>query len=175
VTAPSKSDPEVAALALRRDLDALWASGQPVRRGWARRRVDDLTELVTLPARRSGVVEPYLLRLRGDWYPTWPVQVTFVELDGITEPPPDSAWLPKIVDPPFQFALHQSYPYLDGARQLVCFSHSFDYYISGHSPEPSQRWTPGKHTVAATLNRLHEVLGPPHYRGPLAPRVAEAA
>jgi hypothetical protein len=74
------------------------------------------------------------------------------------------------LNPPGWFGLHPAYEYPDGhIAQLVCFSHSLDYYISNHTPEPSQIWQQGTHTVAATLNRLHEILSPPSYQGPNLP------
>jgi hypothetical protein len=47
-----------------------------------------------------------------------------------------------------------------------------EYYMSNHSPTDEQRWTQGRHTVAATLSRLAELLSPPNYGGPSAPRDA---
>jgi hypothetical protein len=86
-----------------------------------------------------------------------------------------SPWWPQLT-PPSWFGLHDTYQYAaDGERpafegQLVCFSMTAEYYISGHNPTENQKWVQGRHTVAATLTRLAEVLSPPHYGGPSAPR-----
>lgn len=184
MSTPVKSDPEVAAASLRRDLGVLWDNGRPGKLGWSRRRVHDLTWILTMPGvRADGQVDPYCVRMRADWYPTWPPQVSFVEPDGVTEPGPESPWLPVFSGaPPFQFGFHPTFAYmnpLDGTlvenRQLVCFSHNFDYYISGHNAQPSELWQPGTHNVSATLTRLHHLLQAPHYVGPAAAREALAA
>ncbi len=139
---------------------------------------------MTLPGRRAdGQIDLWPVRLKADWYPAWPPQVTFVEPDGVNEPAPGSPWLPVFVGPPpMQFGFHQTYSYTDPvdqtpltSRQLVCFSHSFDFYISNHVAQPSEQWDPRTHNVAATLNRLRQLLGAPHYQGPAAPREAQAA
>ena len=85
------------------------------------------------------------------------------------QPTTTSIWWPRFEGaPPFEFALHHAYPYENGTRpgQLVCFSHGRDYYYTGHSPQPGQRWQRGKHTVVATLTRLRHVLTAPYYKGP---------
>ena len=123
------------------------------------------------------------MRVRADWYPTWPPQVSFVEPDGITEPQLGSQWLPVFNGvPPFQFGFHPTFEYRDPAtgtvletRQLVCFSQNFDYYISGHTAQPSEQWDRSRHNLVATLTRLQLLLQAPHYMGPAAAREAEAA
>jgi hypothetical protein len=42
----------------------------------------------------------------------------------------------------------------------------FEYYITGHTPTDGQRWQKGRHTLAATLNRISTALISPNYRGP---------
>jgi hypothetical protein len=125
-------------------------------------------------------MDPYFVRLDARWYDQYPPKIAFVEL---TRDWPDardgSRHYPAIAGSPtsdgrsypgqaaVQFALHDSYSYGDGdRRQLVCFSHSFDYYISGHGPTDEQRWQQGVHTLSATLTRLHAVLQAPSYLGP---------
>jgi hypothetical protein len=181
VTGPARTDPEVAAITFRRDLDKFWDRGAAAERGWQRRTHDQLTELITLQGNDGTQVLPYYLRVRADWYPDFPPQITLLEPDWVTEPPERSTWLPTIQNPPFQFGLHHVYDYrnpdtqeLIDKRQLICFSHSFDYYVSSHTPQSAERWEHPRHTVAATLNRLHQVLQPPCYTGPQSPREPQA-
>lgn len=79
-----------------------------------------------------------------------------------------SRWWPKQQNSPgFSFGLHHDYRYPDGStRELVCFSHALDYYISGHNPTDAERWKQGTHTVSATLTRIADVLKAPNYQGP---------
>jgi hypothetical protein len=177
VTVPAETNPEVAALTFSRDLQRFWDSGEPVARGWQRSRIDPLTEVLTLVGDDGGVRLPYYVRLRANWYPDYPLQVTFVEPDGVTEPPQASTWLPAIQALPFGFQIHWIYDYRNPQtqeiverRQLVCFSQSFDYYVSGHVPGAGEAWGYPRQTLAATLNRLHEVLQPPIYAGAQSPR-----
>ena len=144
--------------------------------------LDRVTAVVAIrAARANGTVEWFQTLHNGSWYDLLPTQVSFVKRQ-------DKSWVPATFGsrdypliagsptptgsvsgtaPPFQFALHPDYQYPDGSkRQLVCFSHSYDYYISNHEPTEHQRWIQGTHTISATLTRLHEVLQPPHYQGP---------
>lgn len=168
-------DPAVAGACFTKDLDQLWASGQPARREWRLVRIDDLTVVIEMPARSpEGALDPYYIRLHASHYGPHPPQARFVQPDSWQDAPGGSRWLPRLEDLPGWFALHATYGYAEGPGQLICFSFNLDYYRSNHTPEPSQVWTQGRHTVAATLNRIHEMLGPAHYRGPAGP-VAEAA
>ena len=59
------------------------------------------------------------------------------------------------------------FQYADGTtRQLVCFSHSFDYYISNHTPADGEGWDQRRHTLTATLTRLAAALRAPNYQEP---------
>jgi hypothetical protein len=164
-------DPDVAAATFKADLDRLWATGRPEQRGWTRTTIDSLTEIIHMLGRTTaGQSGLYHLRLYASHYGPHPPKVTFVEPDSWSEPPAGSPWLPNLESPPGWFGLHPAYDYPDGhVGQLVCFSHSLDYYRSGHNPEPSQTWQQGQHTLAATLNRLWEILGPPYHKGPNPP------
>lgn len=166
----SQVNPDVAAAAFAADLHVLWETGRPEQRGWTRTHIGPLTEIVHMPGRTSdGPAGLYHLRLHASHYGPHPPKVTFVEPESWVEPPEGSVSLPRLA-PPGWFGLHVSYQYPDGhVAQLVCFSHSLDYYISDHRPEQSQVWRQGAHTVAATLNRLYEILGPPHHQGPNPP------
>jgi hypothetical protein len=170
----SQVDPDVAAAAFAADLRVLWDTGRPQQRGWTRTQIDPLTEIVHMPGRTGeGPAGLYHLRLHASHYGPHPPQVTFVEPETWAEPPQGSVWLPRLT-PPDWFGLHVAYQYPDGhVAQLVCFSHSLDYYISNHSAEPSQAWRQGAHTLAATLHRLYEVLGPPYHQGPNPPTEEE--
>jgi len=168
VSAPSPADPEIAAATLSDHLNALWSTGEPVRREWRRRRLDELRWVVELPARTAeGGRFSHHARLDGRWYDTWPPDVAFVDPE-TDQPVSAGRWLPTVQVPPdSRFAVHATYPFPDGTqRQLVCFSFTLGYYESVHPPSASQAWTRGRHTVAATLYRLAEMLAPPHYRGP---------
>src|SRR5207248_8106281 len=130
-----------------------------------RHDVDPLHTVVTLPATRpSGERDLYHFRLGADYYDAAPPTVSLVEPDGVTHPPKGSRWFP-VLQPPGWFGLHADYPWPDGGkRQLVCFTLSAQYYMTDHSPTESQEWRQGRHTVAATLFRLAEVLSPAHHR-----------
>jgi hypothetical protein len=170
---PIMVDPEVAALAFRRDLDQFWAEGRPEELGWRRRTVDSLTELIeVVGVTPDGASHAHLVKLNASYYPMHPPQVLFVVPGELTEAPEGSIWFP-MADPggdpgrPQWFGLHANYGYPgEIQRQLICYSHNLDYYLSDHNPQDSEVWKPGVHTVAATLNRLAEILAPVYYRGP---------
>jgi len=179
---PTEVDPEVAALAFRRDLDRFWEGGRPAELGWKRTAIDELTEVIEAPGRTpEGGVFPHLVKLEGHFYPTHPPRVLFVVPATLDEAPGDSPWFPK-TDPagdgtrPQWFGVHPDYGYPgEVQRQLVCFSHNLDYYLSDHNPTASEVWRQGVHTLAATLNRMAEILSPEYYRGPAAVELSEAA
>lgn len=179
------SDAEVAAATFSDHLNVFFADPRRATGGWGRISVDALTEVVVIPAvRPDETFDPYFVQLEADWYDQWPARVTFVEpLAGWPTAHPGSTHYPVIVgsplpdgaapgQPTISFALHPSYAMSYGEqRQLACFSHSFDYYFSGHTPTEEQRWRQGTHTICATLSRLHAVLQAPNYIGPSsAPR-----
>lgn len=177
---PVASDPEIAAATFSDHLSAFFADTRRATGGWGRIDVEPLTSVVVIPATRAdGTVDSYFLNLDATWYDQWPARVTFVEpLTGWPAAKPGSAHYPMIVgsplpdralpgQPTISFALHPSYAMTYGEqRQLACFSHSFDYYFSGHTPTEEQRWRQGTHTICATLSRLHVVLQAPNYVGP---------
>jgi hypothetical protein len=171
MTEPAKVDPEVAASTFAAHLDDFFANGRGGLPGWRRIDLGPLQAVVAIPARRAdGTVDEYLVLLGADFYPVWPPSVSFVERAGqgwIQATPGSSSWPEQKNSPGFSFHLHATYDYTDGSkRQLVCFSHSFDYYVSGHSPTEEERWIHGIHTVTATLSRLAEVLRSPNYERP---------
>jgi hypothetical protein len=170
-------DPDVAAIKFARDLDLLWADDRPARLNWTRTAVDELTEIIEMPARMAdGTTDAYLLRLHAAHYDLHPPHVNFVEPGTWENAGGSSPWLPLLESLPSWFGLHPEYKYLDGSqKQLLCFTFNADYYLTEHSPQQNQLWQQGRHTVAATLNRIHEILGPAYYRGPAAQRLAEAA
>lgn len=173
MTTPERVDPEVAAETFALHLSQFFAAGRAVLEdGWQRIDVDKLATVVALPAVRGDQTRDiYYVRLGAEYYDVWPPVVTFVYKDG------EGHWLPALTgtrwwpnqqnSAGFPFALHLPYTYQDGSsRQLVCFSHSFDYYISGHNPTEAERWRQGTHTLAATLNRIAQALRAPNYIGP---------
>jgi len=170
---PVRGDAEIAAATFDRHLAAFFAKGRPAReQGWERVDIDPLHSVVRVPAIREGHAdEAYLILVGAEYYDLWPPSVTFVEplVDGTyREAPPNSQWWPRIAGSPgFAIAVHPQYRYPNGEeRQLICFSHSLDYYSSNHTPAPAQRWTQGRHTVSSTLSRISDVLKPPSYQGP---------
>ena len=164
---PTPADPEIAAATFEDHLGALWASGRPEKLGWGLRRLDPLSAVVELPAKRAdGTIEPYHVRLGAEYYDAFPPTAAFVDPASLEDAAPGTRWLPSVNGLGW-FAIHPVYPFPDGAsRQLVCFSFTAQYYMVDHSPPETAVWKQGRHTVAATLNRLAEVLLPPHYRGP---------
>lgn len=122
--------------------------------------------LDVVAVRADGIPDPYVLDLGFKGYDAEPPQVRFVLPDPFGQRPgPASRWWPTISGVSW-FALHHTFAFAEGPDQLVCFSQSRDYYRSGHFPQPGEAWEHGRHTVAATLARLHEVLTPPYYVGP---------
>lgn len=178
---PVRADPEVAAATFADHLDRALTSPVGVRSRWSATWVNPLEVVVHMPAtRQDGTEDTYHLRLRAYWYDQWPPDAAFVvpPSDGSTEwrlPSDQSRWLPRIVNrPDGSFAFHTHYSFTDDAKrqypdatldQLICCSMSFGYYISGHEPTPGQRWTQGRHTVAALLSRVQAMLHAPHYEG----------
>lgn len=139
--------------------------------GWTTTWVDDVRLRVdAIGVRASGEQDPYVLDLDFQTYDLEPPRVRFVLPDPYGQTPSiSSRWWPRFEGAaPFEFALHHNYAFDNGARvdQLVCFSHSRDYYYSSHSPSDTQRWKQGRHTLAATITRLHRVLTDPYYKGP---------
>lgn len=172
-------DPEVAARTFHRHLDAYWANRDLGSRGWSRTDLDDLHAVVSIPAcRDDGTTEPYFVRLGAEYYDPYPPTVLIVSpADGWPRARSGTTWWPRLARPGW-IALHDNYRYPGGQGQapfegqLVCFSMTAEYYMSNHSPTEDQKWQQGRHTVAATLSRLAEVLAPPYYQGPDAPRPA---
>ncbi len=170
-------DPEIASLTFGRHLETFWVNARLSEKGWERHEFDDLHVVVELPAQRtSGEIESYYVRLGAEYYDVHPPTVLLVTPElGWPRARAGSTWWPQL-NPPGWFGLHDSYQYpaLEGCPafegQLVCFSMTAEYYVTGHSPTENQRWVQGRHTVAATLTRLAEVFSPPHYGGPSAPR-----
>lgn len=169
-TAPSPADPEIAAATFDAHLDRLWATGRPARAGWELIRLDSLHTVVKLPAKRpGGEVDHYYFRLGAVYYDAAPPTVELVRPGDWAHAPHPSRWFPVIEPKPRWFGLHAAYGFPGGqSRQLVCFTFAAEYYMTSHSPNDSERWRQGRHTVAATLYRLAEVLAPPYYQRPSA-------
>jgi hypothetical protein len=184
---PSPVDPEIAAALLFQHLNDFFDNSPNVSKdptAWSRQETGQpLRAVVGIPARQvegAPSRSKYHVLVDASYYDSWPVRITFVELSD------DGEWrrarlgtagYPRIVGSPgvvgglhgvpFQFALHDSYPFPSGIEdQLVCFSYSFDYYVSGHGPTEDQKWRPGRDRLDATLNRLYTVLNSGAYLGP---------
>lgn len=173
------SDPEVAARTFMSHLNTYWQNRGCTDRGWSRTLVDDLHTVVTIPALRAdGGTDDYYIRIGAEYYDTYPPTVLIVApVDGWPRARAGTPWWPMVTGSSW-FALHDSYQYADAQGQplfegqLVCFSMTAEYYMSNHGSTDAQKWTSGRHTVAATLSRLAEILSPPHYGGTSAPRPA---
>jgi hypothetical protein len=184
---PSAVDPEIAAALLIRHLDDFFDNSPNVSKdpaAWSRQETENpLWSVVGIPARQLDGApsrSKHHVLVDASYYDSWPLKITFVE------PVSDGRWrrarlgtasYPLIAGSPgvtggqqgvpFQFALHDSYPFANGSEnQLVCFSYSFDYYVSGHGPTEDQKWRPGRDRLDATLNRLYTVLNSTAYLGP---------
>lgn len=171
VNHPALADAEIATATFSEHLAKYWAGGRPAQLGWERIDLLPLHTVIRMPARRTSApttVDHYYIKLGAEYYDAAPPTVGFVVPELWTPAPSSSRWFPKIQTPPW-FGLHDKYPYPDGQqRQLVCFTFSAEYYMTEHSPKETERWTQGRHTVAATLNRLAEILSPPYYQEPSA-------
>ena len=171
---PAPADPAIAEATFRKHLDELWATGRPARLGWERSAIDGLHELVGLPAERSdGTVDRYHVLLGAEYYDAAPPTAAFVERDTLKEAQPNSAAFPTFASVPPWFHLHAGYQFPpefqangSATRQLVCFTGTAQYYMVDHAPPEEAIWQQGRHTLAMTLNRLHEVLHQPYYRAP---------
>ena len=170
-------DPEIGSVTLRRHLDAYWSNRELGSKGWLRYEVDDLHIVVSIPAiRADGETDQYHVRLGAEYYDAYPPTVMFVTPeDGWPRARAATTWWPALVNPPPWFQIHDTREYRDQGRvfaevQLVCCSVTAEYYMSDHGATETQRWVPGERTVAATLSRLAEILRPPYYGGPSAPR-----
>jgi hypothetical protein len=166
---PVAVDREIAAATLKAHLDTLWASGRPERAGWARIPIDDLHAVIALPSTRSGSgPEPYFLRIGAEYYDAWPVTAVFADPKDWAEASAGSRWIPKIENPPFQFALHVPYGYPSEYKfqQLLCFTGTANYYMVSHSPPEHTVWRKGDRSVSHTIARIAELLVEPYYKGP---------
>jgi hypothetical protein len=177
-TVPAAADPEVAAAVFADHLARVESSAQARTHGWAFTCLDPLHAIVTVTGRRrTGERDDYHVRLGGEYYDRYPPTTSFVcpprkgndDMNGRAswlEAPAGSRWLPDLTALPW-FAIHSNYSFADGTvRQLVCCSMTFEYYISGHGPSSGQEWRQGRHTLAATLNRIQEALTSANYQGP---------
>jgi len=160
------ADPEIAAAVFRDHLMRSIDSAAKAGRDWAIVEwVDDLHAVVRMWGRLGDAQYPHFILLGAEHYDLHPPRVRIVDpRSGWSDAAPGTKYFP-IIDGCGWFQLHPTYQFADAVRQLACFSYSADYYVSGHTPTDEQRWQQGRHTVSATLTRLHRVLGPEFYRG----------
>ena len=166
-----RADKEIAAAIFKEHFEVLWRNGRPQKLGWERREIDPLHTLVTLPATRStGEIDRYHFLLGAEYYDAWPPTVWLVSPDNLQHASHPSMWYPVFSQVPGWFNLHTTYPWPAPTppKQLVCFSMNAEFYLTDHSPQESEKWRQGRHTLAMTLFRLAEVLGQPYYKGPSA-------
>ena len=164
---PTAVDPEVAELTFNEHLDELWRSGLPATHGWGRIPLNKLHTVIVLWADRGGAKEHYFIRLGGEYYDRWPPSVSFVEPSEWQPVKANCRWWPA-VNCPSWLGLHINHALNGNPGQLICFSFTAEYYMVDHNPGESAVWTPGVHTLSATLCRLQEALSPPYYHGPSA-------
>lgn len=176
---PALADPEIAAAVFADHVARVGGGVQARERGWAFTWLDAMHVVVAVTGTRpDGQRDGYYLKLGAEYYDRYAPTTSFVcpprpaagnapGRDGWTEAPAGSRWLPNVPQLPW-FAIHSGYGnFADGvARQLVCCSMTFEYYITGHGPTVGQQWRQGRHTLAATLNRVHDALNSPNYQGP---------
>jgi hypothetical protein len=182
---PAAADPQIAEAVFADHLARVEAGKQARAHGWSFGRLDPLHVVVTITAvRPSGEPDTYHVKLGAEYYDTYPPTTSFVcpprpatghrpARDGWPEAPPGSLWLPAVQSMEW-FAIHPAYTFPNGvanardgvARQLVCCSMTFEYYVSSHQPNPGQRWRQGRHTLGATLTRIQTALTSANYQGP---------
>ena len=161
---------------MREHLDLFWANRELSAKGWNRSEVDELHLLIEIPAGPiDDHFDSYFLKIGAEYYDAYPPTVSIVEpTNGLPRARAGTEWWPRLNSTPSWIQLHDSYQYQENGGsyegQLVCCSVTAEYYISGHGPTDSQRWATGERTVAATLSRISEILAPPFYGGPSAPR-----
>lgn len=174
VTEPAKVDPEVAAATFAAHLDDFFANGRGRGDGWQRIPIDALHAVIRMPAvRPDGTNDHYFVMLGAEYYPVWPTTVAFVrpsDNGAWADATDGTRWWPRQNNAPapgLSFGLHPTYQYPDGTtRQLICFSHTFEYYVSNHGPTDEERWDQRRHTLTATLSRLADILRAPNYQEP---------
>lgn len=173
---PDPVDPEIAAVTFDQHLTQFFQSGRGAGEGWERIDLDPLHAVIRVPAARpDGTHDYYFVLLGAEYYDVWPPTAAFVRSDsngGWPQATPDTRWWPSQQNAPgFPFGLHHNRKFEDGTvGQLLCFSHTFEYYISGHKAKETEAWRQGTHTVSATLNRIAMVLTAPNYKGPSGDR-----
>jgi hypothetical protein len=182
---PAAADEEIAAAVFADHVTRVEASAQARAHGWRFTWLDPMHVVVAITAiRPSGERDGYHVKLGAEYYDQYPPTTSFVcppraavggqpARDGWIGAPAGSRWLPAVANLSW-LAIHATYSFpvgvanaTDGvARQLVCCSMTFEYYISDHNPTTAQRWQQGRHTLGATLNRIQEALTSPNYQGP---------
>ncbi|MFC0541940.1 hypothetical protein [Kutzneria chonburiensis] len=181
---PVPADEEVAAAVFASHIARVSASAQARAQGWVFTPIDPLHAVVTVAATRAtGEKDLYYVLLGAEYYDSYPPTTSFVcppangavegtSLDQWKQARKGGRWFP-LAEGLSWFAVHDSYQFqfpsedaYSSPRQLVCCSATFEYYISGHNPTESQRWRQGRHTLAATLDRIQEALDSANYGGP---------
>lgn len=169
--APAKPHPDLARSQFEEDVDVLEGSPLARRYGWV---LEPDYPNLRLQVRMWSLGEhgkrqdDYYLDLDMSYYRQHPPGVTFVNpITRSFDPSKDARWLPVAASKPphTDIRYHASYPINGVNRQMVCNSLTLEYYMTGHSPQPGERWDPGRHTLSATLSLLQTMLSPPHYGG----------
>ena len=164
---PVQTDPEIAAATFRTHLERLAASGAVKELGVTWDFIDNLHVLVHFEGLRAdGTRDPYRVLLGAEFYDLWPPTAAFIDPETMQPPVATSPWWPAITNPPWG-AFHHAYPFQNAQpRQLICITFVAEYYMTQHNPSELSVWRQGKHTVAATITRIAELLRSPIYRQP---------
>lgn len=166
--APVKADAEVAAVKFREHLALL--DGDRAREvGLRVVKQEPMYAVIHVPGvREDGRQDDYYVRLGAEYYDKWPPTAAFVKKDTWEIAAAGSRWVPRLeLQHIAWFGLYVPYSG-NGIQlpQLLCFTFTAEYYMVPHSPPEDSVWRQGYHTLMATVYRLAEVLGPPHYKGP---------
>lgn len=169
--APARPHPDLARSQFKEDMAVLGGSPLARRHGW---ELEPDYPRLHLQVRMWSLDEhaerhdDYHLDLDMSYYRQHPPGVTFVNPHTRSfDPSGDARWLPVAASKPLHTDIryHASYTVNGVERQMVCNSLTLEYYMTGHSPQPEERWDPDRHTLSATLNLLQTMLTPPYYGG----------
>jgi hypothetical protein len=150
--------PEVASAKLKAHLAKLYENADFADPRLAYVLVDELHAIVPILARKGEDQDLYYVRLGAEHYDAYPPIVVFVQPNTWALAPPKTRWFPKL-EGAADFALHEAFDFKSaGKRPLICYSFNAEYYMTEHSPTPGQVWVQGKHTLAATVYRLTEIM-----------------
>jgi hypothetical protein len=165
---PVAAEPEVAARTFADHLDHFFAGPRPLELGLKQRDISNLQTMIEVDGiREDGTHHPFFLLLGAQYYDRWPPTAAFVDPATLAQVDSRSIYWPTLKQQPSWAALHNNYKFSDGsAGQMICITFTAEYYRTSHSPPKDAVWLPGRHTVAATITRVAELLRQPYYGQP---------